>query len=494
MFDKQLKELAGNIDLRENLIYIKEALQGGENTEILKSEKRYGISLFPGLLKNADAKVRKNAVMIMGMLGEDGYGDIIAEHYKAETTFFVRSAYLTALKSYNYDKHIEMLKERRRELEAGGFDGGDLKHAAAELKALIALLDSGKKQVKHKFTDPKKPVQVILTTGADTAEAVKDALIHNGITELKKVFCGIMACTSSIYKASGIRIYRELLFPVNGMKSCDRSDIPSAVAKGNLTELLENMHRDPRGAFAFRLDVKDADAARLSAEIQAVSGGRLVNSVSDYEIEIKLIPAKDGNGRYGIFLKLNTLGSDRFRYRENYVAASINPARAAMAVWLARGYLEEGAKVLDPFCGVGTMLIERDKLVKAGQMYGVDTFGKAIEGARLNTAKAGAHANYINRNYFDFEHSALFDEIITDMPVLEHTDADGFYGRFLSYSEGMLRDKGVMIIYSSEKNLLKKHLRLNGNYKLLREFTVDSRKGTGVYILLKQAKNKAAQG
>lgn len=484
MFDEQLKELAGNINLRENLIYIKEALQGGKNTETLKSEKRYCISLFPGLLDSGDAKVRKNAVLIMGMLGENGYGDIIAEHYKSEATFFVRSAYLTALKSYNYDKHLEMLKERRRELESGGFDEADIKHAAAELKALIALLDSGKRQVKHTFTDPEKPVQVILTTGADTRETVREALINNGITELKQVFCGIMACTSKIFKAARIRIYMELLFPVNGMKSYDKSEIPSAVAKGGLIELLENMHKDPRGAFAFRLDVKEADAAKLSAEIQAMSGGRLVNSVSDYEIEIKLIAAKDG--KYGIFLKLHTFSLDRFKYRENYVAASINPVRAAMAVWLARGYLKEGANVLDPFCGVGTMLIERDKLVKAGQMYGVDTFGKAIEGARLNTSRAGAHANYINRNYFDFEHSVLFDEIITDMPALEHGEADEFYGRFLSYSERMLKNQGIMIIYSSEKNLLRKHLRLNSNYKLLREFTMDSRSGAGVYVLLRQ--------
>ncbi len=63
MFDKQLKELTEGINLRENLIYIKEALQGGNNTETLKSEKRYGISLFPGLLDNSDAKVRKNAVL-----------------------------------------------------------------------------------------------------------------------------------------------------------------------------------------------------------------------------------------------------------------------------------------------------------------------------------------------------------------------------------------------------------------------------------------------
>ena len=486
MFDKQLKELTEGVNLRENLIYIKETLQGGNNTETLKSEKRYGISLFPGFLDNSDAKVRKNTVLIMGMLKEDGYGDIIAKRYMAETTFFVRSAYLTALKTYNYDKHLEMLKERRRELEAGSFDEADLKHAAAELKVLIALLDSGKKQVKHTFTDPKKAVQVILTTGADTREAVKEALTLNGIGELKQVFCGIMALTSKINKAAHIRIYKELLFPLNGMKSYDKAEIPAALAKGNLMELLEGMHRDSNGAFGFRLDVKEEDAAKLSAKIQAMSKGRLINSVSDYEIEIKLIAAKDG--KYGLFFKLHTLGFDRFDYRENYVAASLNPVRAAMAVWLVRNYLEEGANVLDPFCGVGTMLIERDKLVKAGQMYGVDTFGKAIEGARINTSNAGAHANYINRNYFDFEHSMLFDEIITDMPVLEYGAADEFYGRFLSYSEGLLKNQGIMIVYSSEKNLLRKHLRLNGNYKLLREFTMDSRSGAGVYVLIKGEK------
>ncbi|MCM1308531.1 MAG: methyltransferase [Butyrivibrio sp.] len=486
MFDKQLKELSENINLRENLIYIKEALQGG-NTEILKSEKRYGISLFPDLLDNPDAKVRKNAVLIMGMLGEDGYGDIIAKRYAEEKTFFVRSAYLSALKAYNYDGYSEMLKERRRELEEGGFDEADLKHAAAELKELIALLDSGKKQAKHTFTNPERAVRLILTTGADTREALRDALEQSGIGGVKPVFCGVSAVTSDVLKAAHIRIYKELLFPINGMKSYDKSEIPSALSEGSLMELLEAMHRDAQGAFSFRLDAKDEDAARLSAKIQALSRGRLINSVSDYEIEIKLIAARDG--KYGLFLKLHTLGFDRFKYRENYVAASLSPVRAAMAVWLVRDYLEEGANVLNPFCGVGTMLIERDKLVKAGQMYGVDTFGKAVEGARSNTARAGLSANYINRDYFDFGHSMLFDEIITDMPSPERGGADKLYGRFLSHSEGLLKNRGIMIIYTSEKNLLRKHLRLNGGYKLLREFTIDSRSGAGVYVLIRQRDN-----
>lgn len=488
MFDELLKEIAENVDVRANLIKIKELLKGGANSDILKSEKRYGISLFPDLLGSEDAKVRKNAVLIMGMLGEDGYGDIIAQKYVSEKTLFVRNAYLTALGHYDYDEYADMLRERKRELEAGGFEEKDLKHAAEELKELTKLLDSGRESVKHKFTDPAKPVQLILTTDADTAVALADALSAGGFDDIRPVFCGMMVRTAKVYKAAHIRIYGELLFPVNGMKSYDKSEIPAALAKGNLTDLLVSMHKDVRGAFRFRLDAGLADAGKLASQIQAMMGGRLVNSVSDYEIEIKLIAAKDG--RYGIFLKLHTYGFGRFKYREKHVAASINPVKAAMAVWLARDYMKEGANVLDPFCGVGTMLIERNMLVRAGQMYGIDTFGQAIEGARINTAKAGIHINYINRDFFDFKHEWLFDEIITDMPAPGGNETDELYGRFLECGGEHLRDQGIMIVYSAEKNLLRKHLRLNGNYRLLREFEVDSRRGVGVYVLMKQSGGK----
>ncbi len=48
---------------------------------------------------------------------------------------------------------------------------------------------------------------------------------------------------------------------------------------------------------------------------------------------------------------------------------------------LAKDYLKEEAQVLDPFCGVGTMLIERNQVKKAKVMYGVDLYGEAIDGA-----------------------------------------------------------------------------------------------------------------
>ena len=62
------------------------------------------------------------------------------------------------------------------------------------------------------------------------------------------------------------------------------------------------------------------------------------------------------------------------------------------------------------------MLIERDRLVPAREMYGIDIFGEAIVKARENTQAAGTRVWYINRDFFDFTHDYKFDEIITDMP------------------------------------------------------------------------------
>ena len=50
--------------------------------------------------------------------------------------------------------------------------------------------------------------------------------------------------------------------------------------------------------------------------------------------------------------------------------------------------LKENAQILDPFCGVGTMLIERDIRVPAREKYGIDIFG-GNPGVGENASYAG---------------------------------------------------------------------------------------------------------
>ena len=139
---------------------------------------------------------------------------------------------------------------------------------------------------------------------------------------------------------------------------------------------------------------------------------------------------------------------------------SIHPATAAMLMYLAKPYLKENAQILDPCCGVGTMLIERDILVPAREKYGIDIFGDAIDMARENAALAGEKINFIHRDYFDFKHDYKFDEIVTNMPVKgkkAKEDMDAFYARFFEKSKSLLAEDGIIIMYSNEVGFVKKH-------------------------------------
>ena len=77
---------------------------------------------------------------------------------------------------------------------------------------------------------------------------------------------------------------------------------------------------------------------QLSAEIETLTKHKLVNSTSDYELEIRMIENKEG--RLNLLVKLFTLADERFSYRKEAVAASIRPVNAALTMELAKEYLK----------------------------------------------------------------------------------------------------------------------------------------------------------
>lgn len=484
MFEKNLNELAGQINVRANLIEIKELLQEADNIEALKKEPLYQASLFPFLLENEDPKIRKNTALIMGELGEEGYGDILFNSYCKEETLFVRSAYLKALKKFPYDAYKKDLSERKQYLETGDFNPADVKHIAEELKILCSMLDKEIERKRHTAINPVAPLRVILGARSEVLDLLcKEVNQKAGCKDTRKIFCGVMTVTKDISALSRIPYYREILFPVNGMKSYPKAEIPRAIAEGNLMAILDSLHKKSDGPFNFRVTANNPQVGDIASRIQVLSGGKLINSPSDYEIELKLMPAADN--KYGIFLKLHTMADTRFKYRKNYVAASINPVNAAGIVALTKDYMKKDATILDPCCGVGTMLIERDRGVKAGHMYGVDTFGVAIEGGRENARLAGANINFVNRNFFDFTSKYFFDEIITNMPDYAGEEADDFYGKFFCCAGKLLKQGGIMILYSDKKNLVKKYLRLNSEMKLLKEFVFKDKEEHYIFVIEK---------
>ena len=161
---------------------------------------------------------------------------------------------------------------------------------------------------------------------------------------------------------------------------------------------------------------------------------------------------------------------------------------AAGLLALAKPYLKEHAQILDPFCGVGTLLIERRFLVPARNVYGIDSFGEAVEKARVNSKIAGMQINYINRDYFDFVHDYKFDEIVTDLPAgnLTKPELDVLYRRFFEKSDEVLTEDGRMNFFSREMGLVKKQLRLHPQFRLVQEFCIQEKNGSYLFIIEKR--------
>ena len=67
--------------------------------------------------------------------------------------------------------------------------------------------------------------------------------------------------------------------------------------------------------------------------IEEKTDRQLINSATDYEVELRLIQTR--SGRFFPCVKLQTIPMKRFAYRKMSIAASIHPAQAALIMQLS---------------------------------------------------------------------------------------------------------------------------------------------------------------
>ncbi len=482
-------------DLRRNLISMKAALkEPGEREALLElAEEEPG--LLPGCLKQADPKIRKNAALVLGNLGTEKARDILLKAYEKEDTRFVKTAYLTALQGCDMKEFLEWLKGKRREILAWDAAPETEKHLREELAALNALIGRYEQPIRHGFTEGRT-ADVILTTHRNYREETARQIDQGKVIFLK---AGVKVQGADPAALLSIRTFRELFFCLD-TEEVKAETAAEELAASNLTELLEAFHQG-EGPFFFRVECKSSMpqeqrgifVRKLAARLQTLTGGRLENSPSGYEIELRLIETKSGG--FHPLLKLYTLPDRRFSYRKHALAASIRPDLAALLMELAAPWLKENGRVLDPFCGVGTMLLERNYRVHADTLYGVDRYGAAIEGARENAGIARVTVHYVNRDFLDFTHQYPFDEIVTNMPVKGRSitghDLDFLYGKLFDRGEELLADGGRMFLYSHDRNFVKKQLREHKSMKLLKEWQIHDREESWFFAIEYTGSGKA---
>lgn len=484
--------IENNIDVRQNLSLLRQELKEGNNRHALLFHigNRYN-DMWIKLLQHEDAKTRKNAALVMGELGIQEFLEPLYQAYERETKLFVKSAYLVAIGQLDYRSLMPRLKERIEALSGFELTIENKKHFQEEMRVLNDLVISMEGVKAHAFTGMDKPADIILLTNRNFIPEIMAELPDT--VRARAFNAGVQAKVSSLGDVLNLRTYSELLFLVEGMRSCpmDVELAAKKVAGSKLLEFLSERHGG-EAPFYFRVEMKSkmelskrADfVKKLGAAIEQESHRKLINSASNYEVELRFIENKDGN--LNILVKLYTLKDERFAYRKESVAASIRPVNAALTVLLTKKYQKENAQILDPFCGVGTMLIERHKMTKANTMYGTDIYGEGIKKARVNTERAGQIIHFINRDFFDFKHDYRFDEVITDMPFaigrIRDEEVKQIYIQFFRKVKEHLNDDAVIIMYSHNKGYVRKYAPANG-FAVLEEYEISMKEGTYVYVL-----------
>ena len=488
--EKILGELLEEKNIRSNLSSLRQHIKEQEKKDSVLAQVEEKEALFLSFLKHEDAKTRKNAALLLGDLAYQNALDALYDAYVNEETLFVKASYLQAMAELSVGDKLGALKEVLAKLVETEPEIENKKHVEEEIRALRKIVISAEGIQKHTPDIKGKKVKVILLTNRTQRETIRRT-ITCGEATLHPL--GVMVETDDLEQLMQLRTYREMVFPLQMEGYLPENPVEAAkkVWESGIIETLNGVHVE-KTPYYFRIECKStmdlekrsAFTRKLATELENLSKGQLINSTSDYEVELRLIANKDG-----VFfpcVRLSTIKNHRFDYRKNAIAASIHPSTAALIMELAKDYLKEEAQIMDPFCGVGTMLIERNLKVPAREMYGTDIFGDAIVFARENTQAAGMRVNYIHRDFFDFKHEYLFDEIITNMPLRGQKtkqEMDAFYGAFFEKAKTHLTKDAVIVMYTNEIGFVKKQLRLHKEFSLLQETCLQPKNDFNLLIM-----------
>lgn len=494
MIKEAWEQIVQNREVRQNLSRLRGELKEFGGRAALAYQIAGSEDKLIALLHSEDAKTRKNAALLLGDLGGQEYLQPIYEAYEAENQMFVKSSYLAAMANFDYRQYLPGFKERLELLTKAERTTENQKHITEELRELSSLVMSLEGVKGHEFQGLHDAYELILLTNRNFPEVTDRDLKSFEPNARTRIFgAGIKAKVENLYWIDELRTYQELLFVIKGMHTCpmDADKAAEVIVKSDLLHFMTEGHKG-KPPFYFRvefkskmeLDKRSAFTKKLSARIEHLSERSFINTTSNYEFELRLIENKEGE--CNVLVKLYTIKDERFSYRKEVIPTSIKAVNAALSVALTRDYMKKDAQVLDPFCGVGTMLIERHKAVKAGTMYGLDIQEDAILKARSNTEGAGQIAHYINRDFFDFKHNYLFDEIITNMPfrIGRKTEDEIYelYVSFFSNAKNFLKEDGIMILYSHDEDYVKQ-MAASGGFMIEHEYEISMKEGTTVFVL-----------
>jgi predicted RNA methylase len=402
---------------------------GGKNAAELAEQNS---SLFTGLLKSEDPKIRMLAAEILGSAG--GFSKELITACHAEQTMFALPSFLLAIGA-------QKTEAARRYLENYTVRSDGEKHIREEKQALQKALAN--------FVE-RKTAQIRILKNDILALSCPNTAVTLAEAKQKGFRCkksGEFTLVSGLEKFNDIYALRTFDTAYLLLGTCGLSALSEKLS-GLQEAVLSRMN-----VTNYRLEVANIPhKERVSIISECVSAlDRLVNTPSAYSFEIRL----EITGDKAVIL-LDPHTDKRFSYRKKAVSASISPAVAASVCYAASSHFNPEARVLDNFCGSGTMLFERSFYPHAS-LTGVDIAKSAVDFAQENEQALKSGAKFYHADALRFT-SKKFDEIICNMPfglrVGTHAHNVKLYESYIAVLPSIVEKGGHAFLYTHEKQLL----------------------------------------
>lgn len=406
------------------------------------------------ILRTGDAKMRMHAAQIIGNTCASQYLDDLIDAIMHEQTMFTLPSYLLAIGRAKNDRAKRFLDsyqlrsdlEKHREEEKAALD-----------KALAGFIIRKKARVRVLPND----IVVLASPNLNvTYSQCKDA----GLSPKKFGKYIAVSGLTNFYDIYQLRAYTDAYIYFG---CAPVAQLPEFLAQR------ERAIMQRTGVTGYRLEVRSVShEVRLDLIKKCVAAMKeLINTPSSYSIEILI--EMDGDMAQ-VFL--NPLTDDRFSYRKKAISASVNPGVAASVCAYASEFFDPDARVLDNFCGSGTMLYERG-FYPHHSLTGADINMTAVEAAKENSRYAHVHPQFHYIDCLKFT-AKRYDEIIVNMPfglrVGNHSRNERLYRSYFTILPEILTDEGLAVLYTHEKNLTENLIKSNGRFNVLKRATFDA--------------------
>lgn len=402
------------------------------------------------LLDDPSPKVRKNAARLLGALSHPEDAAALAYALKREQTRFVVPSLLLALGSVGGDCAREALAAYTPpdpEDETQRKHCAEIAEAYNKARSALAASDAAPLPVY----EPAGVVTHLLVAPEGFSEMLLGELQALGYAPQPHPQ-GALVQTDNLQKLFRARCFTEALIPIQSGVALD----PEAIAAASRAYLTLPWRIELRGYTGSRTDL-------IRALCAAIGPG---NSPSRYALELRIVCHA---ALCDLYLRATSVPDGRFAYRRRAIPASIAPATAACLARLAADAWQQGQadasshaapRVLDPFCGSGTLLFELEKYIRCASLTGVDLSPNALSAARENAFKARSKAKLIQKDILKFEPGPAYDIVLSNLPfgnrVGTHENNKPLYRAFVARLPEFLAENGVAVLYTMEYELLMK--------------------------------------